>query len=158
MGHTSGRARVLRMAAAMSAMGVALPRRSVARCGTKKIGQERVYVPGGSMVNVAEKIGSNIKNRRRFLAEVRDLRNTEDDIMAKPSLLKNVQQMRLLSKAEKLGLLSLLEGAGLSLTKIEELGLLSTVEKLGVLSAAEDRDLPTKLLLPALALGRLWRQ
>lgn len=88
------------------------------------------------MVNVAENVPGlnikNIKNRRRFLAEVKDLRNTEDDIMAKPSLLKNVQQMRLLSKAEKLGLLSLLEGAGLSLTKIEELGLLSTAEKVGM--------------------------
>lgn len=72
--------------------------------------------------------------------------------MSKPNLLKNVQRMRLLTKAEKLGLLSLAENAGLSLTKIEELGLLSTAEKLGVLSAVEDRDLPTKLLLPAFAL------
>ena len=36
------------------------------------------------------------------------------------------------SQAQKLGLLSLLEGAGLSLTKIEELGLLSTAEKVGM--------------------------
>jgi hypothetical protein len=49
-----------------------------------------------------------------------------------------VEELRLLSKLEQAGVLSLLEKNGLSLTKIQELGLLSTAEKLGLLSIATD--------------------
>ena len=50
-----------------------------------------------------------------------------------------VQQLRLLSKLEKAGLLTLLEKNGVTLTFIEQTGLLSKAESLGLLSAAADR-------------------
>jgi len=51
-----------------------------------------------------------------------------------------VEQLRLLSKAEQAGLLSLAEKNGLTLTFIERSGLLSKAEALGLLSAASDRS------------------
>jgi len=50
-----------------------------------------------------------------------------------------VQQLRLLSKLEQAGLLTLLEKNGVTLTFIEKSGLLSKAESLGLLSAAADR-------------------
>lgn len=50
--------------------------------------------------------------------------------------------MRLLSKLEQAGLLTLLEKNGVTLTFIEKSGLLSKAESLGLLSAAADRYHP----------------
>lgn len=61
--------------------------------------------------------------------------------------------MKLLTKAEKAGLLSAAEKAGLSLSSIEKLGLLSKAEELGVLSAATDPGTPAAFL--SLSLGLL---
>ncbi|CAI0405035.1 unnamed protein product [Linum tenue] len=63
-----------------------------------------------------------------------------------------VEQLKLLTKAEKAGLLSAAEKAGLSLSTIEKLGLLSKAEELGVLSAATDTALPGALLTASLGL------
>lgn len=57
-----------------------------------------------------------------------------------------VQQLRLLSKLEKAGLLTLLEKNGVTLTFIEKSGLLSKAESLGLLSAAADRYVPSNAL------------
>jgi hypothetical protein len=65
-----------------------------------------------------------------------------------------VEQLKLLTKAEKAGLLSAAEKFGLSLSTIEKLGLLSKAEELGVLSAATDPGTPGALL--SLSLGLLF--
>lgn len=60
-----------------------------------------------------------------------------------------IQQLRLLSKVEQAGLLSLLEKNGITLTAIEKSGALSTAESLGLLSAAADKWVPApSLVLP----------
>lgn len=64
-----------------------------------------------------------------------------------------MEQLKLLTKAEKAGLLSAVEKFGLSLSTIEKLGLLSKAEELGVLSAATDPGTPGALL--SLSLGLL---
>ena len=48
-----------------------------------------------------------------------------------------MEEKKLLSTVEGLGLLSLAEKNGLTLSKIESLGLLSTAEDLGLLTLAE---------------------
>ena len=53
--------------------------------------------------------------------------------------MRRVEQLRLLSKAEQAGLLSLAERNGLTLSFIERSGLLSKAESLGLLTAATDR-------------------
>ncbi len=57
-----------------------------------------------------------------------------------------MQQLRLLSKLEQAGLLTLLEKNGVTLTFIEKSGLLSKAESLGLLSAAADRYGPKSAL------------
>lgn len=62
-----------------------------------------------------------------------------EDSESKPvNIAKSLEDKKLLSGVEKAGLLSKLEGLGLSLSKIEKLKLLSTAEKLGVLSLLEN--------------------
>ena len=63
-----------------------------------------------------------------------------------------MEQLRLLSKAEQAGLLSLAERNGLTLSFIERSGLLSKAESLGLLSAATDRNTPGALTALALLL------
>ncbi|PNY00877.1 hypothetical protein L195_g024164 [Trifolium pratense] len=63
-----------------------------------------------------------------------------------------MEQLKLLSKAEKAGLLSAAEKSGLSLSTIEKLGLLSKAEELGVLSAATDPTTPGSLFTLSLVL------
>lgn len=67
-------------------------------------------------------------------------------------LLSRIQDLRLLSKAEQAGLLSLAESFGFSLSSIEKLGLLSKAEELGILSALSDPKTPGALLTLSLAL------
>lgn len=55
-------------------------------------------------------------------------------------------------QVEESGLLTKLESSGLTLSKIEELGLLSTAEKFGVLSLVADAGTPTLLNVVALVL------
>lgn len=62
----------------------------------------------------------------------------EDSEQPTVNIFKRVEQKKLLSSVEKLGLLSKAEKAGLSLSKIEKLGLLSTAERLGLLSLADE--------------------
>lgn len=62
----------------------------------------------------------------------------EDKEESSKSAFKKIEEKKLLSTVEKAGILSKLEGAGLTLTKIEQSGLLSTAERLGLLGVAED--------------------
>jgi hypothetical protein len=62
----------------------------------------------------------------------------EDRETSSKSAFKKIEEKKLLSSVEKLGILSKLESAGLTLGKIEQAGLLSTAERLGLLAVAED--------------------
>lgn len=62
----------------------------------------------------------------------------EDRENSVKSPFKKIEEKKLLSSVEKLGVLSKLESAGITLSKIEESGLLSTAEKLGLLGFAEE--------------------
>lgn len=64
-----------------------------------------------------------------------------------------MEQLRLLTKAEKAGLLSAAEKAGLSLSAIEKLGVLSKAEEFGILSAATNPGTPSSLF--SLSIGLL---
>lgn len=61
----------------------------------------------------------------------------EDRETSAKSPFKKIEEKKLLSSVEKLGLLSKLEAAGITLSKIEQSKLLSTAEKLGALELAE---------------------
>ena len=63
-----------------------------------------------------------------------------------------IQQLKLLSKLEQSGLLSLLERQGLTLSKLEQSGALSAAERLGVVSLLGDRNFPGTLYTLAAAL------
>ena len=56
-----------------------------------------------------------------------------------------IQQLKLLSKLEQSGLLSLAEKNGVTLSKLEQSGLLSAAESLGVVSLLGDRNFPGTL-------------
>lgn len=62
----------------------------------------------------------------------------EDNEKPAVNIFKKVEQKKVLSSVEKLGLLSAAEKAGFSLSKIEKLGLLSTAERLGLLSLLDE--------------------
>lgn len=62
----------------------------------------------------------------------------EDNEKPTVNIFKRVEQKKLLSNVEKLGLLSKAEKAGFTLSKIEKLGLLSTAERLGLLTLADE--------------------
>ncbi|CAE8621439.1 unnamed protein product [Polarella glacialis] len=76
-----------------------------------------------------------------------------------PSLIQVLEQKRLLSAIQNLGLLSKLEAAGISLSTVEDLGLLSLAEETGILITAEslltDSKTPLLLLAGSGALGFL---
>lgn len=98
------------------------------------------------------------------------LRAPKGATQAAPKLLARIEALRLLSKVEDAGLLSLgarralrlrlspshaaspAERSGLSLSSIESLGLLSKAESLGALSLATDRSSPGKLSVLGLVL------
>jgi len=61
----------------------------------------------------------------------------EDRERAPVNTLKVIERKKILSQAEKLGVLSAADKAGFNLAKMEELKLLSTAERLGLLSLAE---------------------
>jgi hypothetical protein len=63
-----------------------------------------------------------------------------------------VEQLRLLSKVEKAGILSPTEKLCFCLSKIESQGLLSKEEELGILSIVTDPNTPRALLNLAIAL------
>ncbi|KAL4858166.1 hypothetical protein ACK3TF_001659 [Chlorella vulgaris] len=69
-----------------------------------------------------------------------------------PKILGRIEQLKLLSKLEKSGLLSLAERNGVTLSKLEKSGLLSTAEGLGVVSLLGDRNFPGTLYALATAL------
>eukprot|EP00899_Mesostigma_viride_P007918 jgi/Mesvir1/17127/Mv07559-RA.1 len=73
------------------------------------------------------------------------IRTDNSVVPRKVQLLARVEELRLLSKAEQAGLLSLLDRLGFSLGKIEKLGLLSKAESLGVFSLLADEGTPGKL-------------
>jgi hypothetical protein len=62
----------------------------------------------------------------------------EDKEVGTKSVFKKIEEKKLLSTVQNLGLLSKAEAAGFTLSKIEKLGLLSTAERLGLLGTAED--------------------
>lgn len=61
----------------------------------------------------------------------------EDKETDAPNYLRTLERKKVLSNIEQLGLLSAAEKAGLSLSKLEELKLFSTAERLGLLSTLE---------------------
>lgn len=61
----------------------------------------------------------------------------EDSEKSEVNILERMEKKKVLSGVESMGLLTLAENAGLSLSKVEELGLLSLAEKLGILSLTE---------------------
>jgi hypothetical protein len=63
-----------------------------------------------------------------------------------------VEQLRLLTKVEKAGLLFVAEKLGFSLSKIESLGLLSKAGELGILSIVNDPNTPREILNLAIGL------
>eukprot|EP00931_Biecheleriopsis_adriatica_P116879 TRINITY_DN92464_c0_g1_i1.p1 TRINITY_DN92464_c0_g1~~TRINITY_DN92464_c0_g1_i1.p1 ORF type:complete len:421 (-),score=59.66 TRINITY_DN92464_c0_g1_i1:72-1178(-) len=84
----------------------------------------------------------------------RTCRRAQDS--TQPSLIQVLEEKKLLSLAENLGLLSKAEGAGLTIQAVERSGLLLLAEKEKLLTKAEgiltDRSTPIKLLIPATVL------
>lgn len=76
----------------------------------------------------------------------------EDGESKSVDVLERVQKKKILTSVEKLGLLSLAEKSGLTLSKIEKLGLLSTAEKLGLLSLLENAATTDPAIISSLSL------
>ena len=119
--------------------------------GTQRTGTQKIGTRTGT-----QRVGGTGTRKITTVIEVftkeKTFRNKNTVAKPTPKILSRVQDLRLLSKLEQAGLLSLAEKNGLTLSVIEKSGLLSTAEKFGLISAAADRNTPSALFTVATAL------